>query len=165
MVDQFNSGANDGAGFGSNSGSFNSGVDPISGVGYGVNGSLDRNLSGSVSSPYAPPGASPDVSSHVQSPVQTSGLSHYTNGLGRNVVHSVSGLGNQIIDRLKFIPQAGTSIAGRVDRHARANPWMHIGIAGAGFLALGWLLGRRFTNNVETIQSVAVIERYEDIDF
>lgn len=41
-------------------------------------------------------------------------------------------------------PQTGREIASKVDTHARSNPWLHVGIAGASALIVGylWEIGR-----------------------
>jgi ElaB/YqjD/DUF883 family membrane-anchored ribosome-binding protein len=49
-------------------------------------------------------------------------------------------------------PEAGRDLATRVDKHARSNPWLHIGLVGVGALALGYLFGRSASPSTSTTQ-------------
>lgn len=51
------------------------------------------------------------------------------------------------------------SLISRLDRRAKRSPWLHVGIAGLGGLALGLALGRAVA------ESVANIESFSDRDF
>ncbi len=44
--------------------------------------------------------------------------------------------------RLRDVPANSREVFNRVDTHARSNPWLHIGLAGAGALLLGYVVGR-----------------------
>lgn len=57
-------------------------------------------------------------------------------------------------ERYKDIPANGRDMSRqifeRVDTSARANPWLSIGLAGVGALALGFIVGRAFTGPRES---------------
>ena len=58
--------------------------------------------------------------------------------------------GDKVRGRVGEFPAYGRDIAAQVDRSARANPWMHIGFAGAGAFALGILIGRAFSGSAHS---------------
>jgi len=76
-----------------------------------------------------------------------------TREIANRVASATSDFANQYVPQLKskvyetigHLPKAGREVAGKLNRHARANPWLHIGLAGAGAFALGYLLGRQST--------------------
>jgi ElaB/YqjD/DUF883 family membrane-anchored ribosome-binding protein len=96
------------------------------------------------------------------------GIKEIVNDYAASFVKTTNSLSDDIIERLESVPQVGANVVGRVNRHARANPWMHIGIVAAGFLAVGWYLGRRLTEDeFPQIKGLAVYgddEADEDID-
>ena len=49
-------------------------------------------------------------------------------------------------DKLRELPNESRELAGKIDTHARANPWLHIGIASAGGLLIGLAAGRFFAS-------------------
>ena len=59
----------------------------------------------------------------------------------------IKGLGDQIKTRLGELPDYGREFYGAVDKSAHANPWLHIGVASVGALAIGYLIGRTFSGN------------------
>ena len=60
----------------------------------------------------------------------------------KEATEAFKSFGNQIKDRLVDLPDYGRDFYTAVDKSARANPWLHIGMAGVGALAIGYLIGR-----------------------
>ena len=49
-------------------------------------------------------------------------------------------------ERWRELPADSRELASKINTHARANPWLHIGIASAGGLLLGLAAGRIFSS-------------------
>lgn len=56
----------------------------------------------------------------------------------------------KIFENIGDIPARSTEVFGKIDRHARSNPWMHIGLVGAGALLLGYIVGRSTSTPAST---------------
>ncbi len=71
---------------------------------------------------------------------------------------SGSQFGSKLYENARQVPGLSRDLASRVDTHARSNPWMHIGLVSVGFLALGYLFGRRFSSGNEVVMAEDVID-------
>lgn len=76
--------------------------------------------------------------------------------LGEKLASKSKNIGQQVSDQvlstMSEIPEVSRKMAKRLDRSAHANPWLHIGLVGAGSMALGYFMGRsmaRSSNSVE----------------
>lgn len=61
--------------------------------------------------------------------------------------------GTRMMSGAQEVPRMSRDMINRVDRSARANPWMHIGLVGAGFFALGFVLGRGAFSGSEDVDA------------
>lgn len=50
-------------------------------------------------------------------------------------------------ERFSDLPDYSRDFIGRVDRSARSNPWIGIGLAGVGAFALGYVLAKSFSSD------------------
>jgi ElaB/YqjD/DUF883 family membrane-anchored ribosome-binding protein len=71
---------------------------------------------------------------------------------------SGSQFGSKLYENARQVPGLSRDLASRVDTHARSNPWMHIGLVSVGFLALGYLFGRRFSSRDEVVIAEDMID-------
>lgn len=55
--------------------------------------------------------------------------------------------GEQVRGRVNELPRYGRDVFNWIDRSARSNPWMHVGIAGVGGLLIGLALGRAMSSD------------------
>jgi hypothetical protein len=67
-----------------------------------------------------------------------------------------------VLGSLRDVPESGREIFNRLDRNARQNPWLHIGIAGFGALLVGLAVGRSTSKSYDVSTSMG--RSYEDFD-
>lgn len=71
----------------------------------------------------------------------------YASKASDSLREQASGLRERYKDLPETSREMGRQVIDRVDTSARANPWLSIGLAGVGALALGFLVGRTFAGS------------------
>lgn len=65
---------------------------------------------------------------------------------------------------VRDLPDRSRGLARDLDSSVHSNPWMHIGIFGAGALLLGYLFGRGMNRSEKGVLSTPMGRGYDDFD-